>query len=52
MKVAQNVLKHALVLEFLKSDKFFFLGGGGCQKIKVAQNVLKHALFFGIFGIR
>ena len=24
-EVAQNVLKHALVLEFLKSGKFFFL---------------------------
>ena len=43
-KVAQNLLKHALVLEFLRSDKFFFWWGGGGQKIKVAQNVLKHAL--------
>ena len=29
IKVAQNVLKHALVLEFLKSDKIFCSGGGG-----------------------
>ena len=44
-KVAQNLLKHALILEFLKSDKIFFAGwGGGGPKIKVVQNVLKHAL--------
>ena len=44
-KVAQNLLKHALVLEFLKSDKKISSGwgGGGLQK-KVAQNLLKHAL--------
>ena len=40
-KVVQNVLKHALVLESLKSGIFFLRGG---QKKKVAQNVLKHAL--------
>ena len=43
-KVAQNLLKHALVLEFLKSDEIFSQWGGGGQKIKVVQNVLKHAL--------
>ena len=41
-KVAQNLLKHALVLEFLKSGKIFRWWGG--QKKKVVQNVLKHAL--------
>ena len=46
IKVAQNVLKHALILEFLSSDEFVFLRGRGWEfpKIKVAQNVLKHAL--------
>ena len=29
MKVAQNVLKHALVLEFFKSDEIFFV----CEKV-------------------
>ena len=43
-KVAQNLLKHALVLEFLKSNKNILLVGGGVKKIKVVQNVLKHAL--------
>ena len=46
-KLLRILLKHALVLEFLKSDKIFRPvggGGGGGQKIKVAQNVLKHAL--------
>ena len=28
-QVAQNLLKHALILEFSKSDKFYFQGGGG-----------------------
>ena len=35
IKVPQNVLKHALILEFLKSDEFyyyFFWGGGGSKK--------------------
>ena len=31
-KVAQNLLKHALILEFLKSDKKFSVGGGGGVK--------------------
>ena len=35
IKVAQNVLKHALVLKFLSSNEFF-VGGGGVLKIKVA----------------
>ena len=40
-KVVQNVLKHALVLDFLKSGKKNF---GGVKKKKVFQNVLKQAL--------
>ena len=30
-KVAQNVLKHALVLELLSFNEFFFWGGGGSK---------------------
>ena len=47
-KVAQIVLKHALVPKFLKSDVFwvvfFFWGGGGCQKTKVALTGMKRVL--------
>ena len=43
-KIAQNVLKHALVLEFLNSNKNFLFKGGGCLKKKKSWNVLKHAL--------
>ena len=38
-------MKHGLVLEFLRSDEIFKMGGGGGgQKIKVAQNGMKHGL--------
>ena len=39
-------MKHGLVLEFLRSDEIFKMGGGGGggQKIKVAQNGVKHGL--------
>ena len=44
-KVAQNVLKHALISEFLKSNEILCsVRGGGGGGIIVAQNVLKHAL--------
>ena len=33
-KVAQNLLKHALVLEFLKFDQKKFLSGGGGGGVK------------------
>ena len=29
IKVAQNGMKHGLVLEFLRSDEIFKIGGGG-----------------------
>ena len=32
-KVAQNWLKHALVLEFSKSDKIFFRLGGAKKRL-------------------
>ena len=41
MKVAQNVLKHALILEFLRFDDIFFVGG---PKNESCSDVLKHAL--------
>ena len=38
-------MKHGLILEFLRSDEIFKMGGGGGgQKIKVDQNGMKHGL--------
>ena len=46
-KVAQNLLKHALVLEFLKSGIFF----GGVKK-KSCSEFAETCSRFGIFEIR
>ena len=49
-KVAQNLLKHALILEFLKSDKKKFRLGG--SKNKSCSECVETCSCFGIFEIR
>ena len=34
IKVAQNGVKHGLILEFLRSDEIFEIGGGGGREIR------------------
>ena len=38
-RVAQNDVKHILVLEFLRSDDFFLGGGGFIQKLTSQQDI-------------
>ena len=52
-KVAQNVLKHALVLEILSSDKFLSVGGGGGGvKNKSCSEYAETCSHFGIFEMQ
>ena len=49
IKVVQNVLKHALILEFLKSNEFVFWGGGA--KNESSSDWSETCSRFGIFEI-
>ena len=51
MKVAQNVLKHALILQFLKSNKKICCWGGGGKTIKSCSECAETYSGFGIFEI-